>query len=101
VGLTVSLALTALPIAGVLALADWFGPGGVEVFSDAQPYWVFHTGLGIPLLGLGGLVLLTAVMHLARGIGRMQAMFAKTMLVARTGSDTAETLAPKAEFAVH
>jgi uncharacterized membrane protein len=101
VGLTVSLALTVLPIAGILALADWFGPGGVEVFSDAQPYWVFHTGFGIPLLGLGGLVLLTSVMHLARGIGRLQATFAKSMLVARAGSDAAESPEPKAEFAVH
>jgi len=85
-GLSVSLSLVALPIAVVLAQAGWFGMSGVEVFSNAQPEWIFNTGFAIPILGLGGLLLLTALMHLARGIGRLHAMFAKTMLVARTAS---------------
>jgi len=85
-GLSVSLSLIALPIVGVLAQAGWFGMGAVEVFSQAQPEWVFNTGFGIPILGLGGLLLLTSLMHLAWGIGRLHAMFAKTMLVARTAS---------------
>jgi hypothetical protein len=85
-GLAIGLSLTAGPIIGVLAQAGWFGTTGAEVFSTAQPEWVFHTGFGIPLLGLVGLLLLTSVMHLARGIGRLHAMFAKSMLVARTAS---------------
>ena len=96
-GLSVSLSLIALPIIGVLAQAGWFGMGGVEVFSTAQPEWVFDTGFGIPILGLGGLLLLTSLMHLARGIGRVHAMFAKSMLVARTDSsahDAAQSAAP-------
>ena len=96
-GLSVSLSLIALPIIGVLAQAGWFGLGGVEVFSTAQPEWVFDTGFGIPILGLGGLLLLTSLMHLARGIGRLHAMFAKSMLVARTDSsahDAAQSAAP-------
>jgi len=96
-GLSVSLSLIALPIIGVLAQAGWFGMGGVEVFSTAQPEWVFDTGFGIPILGLGGLLLLTSLMHLARGIGRLHAMFAKSMLVARTDSsahDAAQSAAP-------
>jgi uncharacterized membrane protein len=89
-GLSVSLSLIVAPIATVLAQAGWFGVGGIEAFSDAQPAWAFHTGLGIPVLGLAGLLLLTALMHLARGIGRLHAMFAKTMLVARSAPGTPE-----------
>ena len=85
-GLAIGLSLTAGPIIGVLAQAGWFGATGAEVFSTAQPEWVFHSGFGVPLLGLVGLLLLTSVMHLARGIGRLHAMFAKSMLVARTAS---------------
>jgi uncharacterized membrane protein len=99
-GLSVSLSLTALPIIGVLGLAGWFGMGGVEVFSTAQPEWVFHTGLGIPLLGLAGVLLLTSLMHLARGTGKLQAMFAKSMLVARTASSP-EAAEPNAALAAH
>jgi uncharacterized membrane protein len=99
-GLSVSLSLTALPIIGVLGQAGWFGLGGVEVFSTAQPEWVFHTGLGIPLLGLAGVLLLTSLMHLARATGKLQAMFAKSMLVARTASSP-EAAEPDAALAAH
>jgi uncharacterized membrane protein len=83
-GLCVSLSLIALPIAAVLAHAGWFGMSAVEVFSDGQPAWVFNTGFGIPVMALAGVLLLTSVMHLARGVGRLHALFAKSMLVART-----------------
>jgi hypothetical protein len=99
-GLSVSLSLTALPIIGVLGQAGWFGLGGVEVFSTAQPEWVFHTGFGIPLLGLAGVLLLTSLMHLARATGKLQAMFAKSMLVARTASSP-EAAEPDAALAAH
>jgi uncharacterized membrane protein len=85
-GLSVSLSLTALPIIGVLAQHGLFGAGAIEAFSTAQPEWVFSTVFGIPLLGLAGVLLLTSLMHLARGIGRLHAMFAQSMLVARTAS---------------
>jgi len=90
VGLSVSLSLIALPIIGAFSRAGWFGLSGVEVFADAQPVWVFDTAFGIPIMGLAGILLLTSLMHLARGIGRLHAMYAKSMLVARTGSDAAE-----------
>ena len=35
-----------------------------------------------PLLMLLGVLLLTLLMHLARGVGRLHALFAKTLLVA-------------------
>ncbi len=100
-GLAVSLSLTLGPIIGVLAQAGWFGTGAVEVFSTAQPEWVFDTAFGIPILGLGGVLLLTSVMHLARGIGRLHAMLAKSMLVARVASDPAETTESAAALAAH
>jgi uncharacterized membrane protein len=99
-GLAVSLSLIVGPIIGVLGQAGWFGMGGVEVFSTAQPEWVFDTAFGIPILGLGGLLLLTSLMHLARGIGRLHAMFAKSMLVARTAS-SAEEAASGAALPAH
>jgi hypothetical protein len=40
-------------------------------------------------------------MHLARGIGRLHAMFAKSMLVARAASNPTEAAEPKAAFAAH
>src|SRR5882757_906745 len=100
-GLAVSLSLTLGPIIGVLAQAGWFGTGAVEVFSTAQPEWVFDTAFGIPILGLGGILLLTSLMHLARGIGRLHAMFAKSLLVARVASDPAETTESAAALAAH
>jgi hypothetical protein len=100
-GLAVSLTLIALPITVVLAHAGWFGMGGVEVFSNAQPEWIFNTGFAIPLLGLAGVLLLTSLMHLARGIGRLHALFAKSMLVARTALGETEAAEPKAALATH
>jgi uncharacterized membrane protein len=100
-GLAVSLTFIALPLTVVLAQAGWFGMGGVEVFSDAQPEWIFNTGFAIPLLGLAGVLLLTSLMHLARGIGRLHAMFAKSMLVARTSSGPMEAAESGAALAAH
>jgi hypothetical protein len=101
VGLSVSLSLIALPIAAVLARAGWFGMGGVEVFSSAQPEWMFNTGFAIPVMALAGLLLLTSVMHLARGVGRMHAMYAKSMLVARTAPSAPEPVASGATLAAN
>jgi uncharacterized membrane protein len=100
-GLSVSLSLIALPVTAVLAQAGWFGMGGVEIFSHVQPEWIFDTGLAIPILGLAGVLLLTSLMHLARGIGRLHAMFAKSMLVARTASSGTEATESPAALAAH
>jgi uncharacterized membrane protein len=91
-GLSISLTFIALPITVVLSQAGWLGITASEVFSTAQPEWIFNTGFGIPILGVAGVLLLTSLMHLARGIGRLHAMYAKAMLVARTASGPAETL---------
>jgi hypothetical protein len=83
VGLACSLAFIALPIAAALSHAGLFGAEGFEAFSQVQPQWLFDAGLAIPILGVAGVLLLTSLMHLARGIGRLHAGFAKAMLVAR------------------
>jgi uncharacterized membrane protein len=98
-GLSISLTFIALPITVVLSQAGWLGITASEVFSTAQPEWIFNTGFGIPILGVAGVLLLTSLMHLARGIGRLHAMYAKAMLVARAASGPAETLESGAPLA--
>jgi uncharacterized membrane protein len=101
VGLAVSLSFIALPIAVVLSQAGLFGVTGVEIFSHAEPEWLFNTGFAIPILGVAGVLLLTSLMHLARGIGRLHAMFAKSMLVARIATAGAEAAESGAALAAH
>jgi uncharacterized membrane protein len=101
VGLCVSLAFIALPITAVCAQAGWFGMSGAEIFSQAQPEWIFDSGLAIPILGLAGVLLLTSLMHLARGVGKLHALFAKSMLVARAASGTPDTATSGAALAAH
>jgi Putative sensor len=101
VGLCVSLVFIALPITVICAQAGWFGMGGVEVFSQAQPEWLFDSGIAVPILGVAGVLLLTSFMHLARGVGKLHALFAKSMLVARVAPSTAESAASGAALAAH
>jgi uncharacterized membrane protein len=101
VGLSVSLSFSAVPIVAFLAHAGWFGMGGVEIFSHAHPKWLFDSGLAIPTFGVAGVLLLTSLMHLARGIGRLHALFAKSMLVARTASAAPEAAESGAPLAAH
>jgi hypothetical protein len=46
-------------------------------------------------------MVLTSWMHLARGIGRLHAKYAKSMLVARTASGPAEATETAAALAAH
>jgi uncharacterized membrane protein len=101
VGLSVSLAFIALPIAVILGQAGWFGMGGLEIFSQAQPEWLFESGMAVPVLGVAGVLLLTSLMHLARGVGKLHALFAKSMLVARSTPAASEAAASGAAVAVH
>jgi uncharacterized membrane protein len=101
VGLSVSLSFIAVPIAAVCARAGWFGMSGTEVFSHVQPEWLFDSGLAVPVMAVLGVLLLTTLMHLARGIGRLHAMFAKALLVARTGPDASAEAQSPAPLAAH
>jgi uncharacterized membrane protein len=97
VGFVLSVTFVALPIAASLARLGAFGMNGVVIFEDAQPQWLFDSGIAIPLMALLGALLLTSLLHLARGVGRLHARFAKSMLVARAGpsaTPAAQSAAP-------
>lgn len=104
-GLLVSLTLIALPVVSVLAHGGWFGMGGLVEFSNPQPEWMFDSAIGgvvgISILGLAGGLLLTALMHVARGVGRLHALFAKSMLVTRTAANTPDVAESAAAIAAH
>jgi uncharacterized membrane protein len=90
VGLTVSLTFILTPIASMLGHFGLFGSDAMEVFSRAQPEILWNSPLAL-LLMIAGVLLLTSLMHLARGVGRLHAWYAKTLLVARTAApDTLE-----------
>lgn len=82
IGTTVSLGLVFGSVAGLLMEAG-VGSGAIsidnEIFFAPSP-------LAAPLLIAFGVLLLTAVMHLVRGIGRAHGTLAKHLLVARTGA---------------
>jgi hypothetical protein len=83
VGLSVSLAFIFAPVADILGRAGVFGLGGVHITAPEAAEWMVESVFVLPLLMLAGVLLLTSFMHLARGIGRLHAMFAKALLLAR------------------
>jgi Putative sensor len=100
-GLSVSLSLIALPIAAFLSRWGLFGMSGVVMLDGAQPQWLFNSDFAIPLSALLGVLLLTSLMHLARGVGRLHARFAKSLLVARSGQSTPAIAQSTAPLAAH
>jgi uncharacterized membrane protein len=82
IGITVSLGLVFGSIAGLLLEAG-VGTGGINV--DHEIYFAPTPALA-PFVAALGVLLLTAVMHLVRGIGRAHGTLAKHLLVARTGA---------------
>ncbi|HEY1315130.1 MAG TPA: sensor domain-containing protein [Steroidobacteraceae bacterium] len=80
VGLSLSLALIFAPLADVASRYQWFGiPPDVRM----NPAWL-GSAWALPLMVLAGVVLLTLLMHLARGVGRLHAVYAKALLVPRS-----------------
>jgi uncharacterized membrane protein len=78
VGLSVSLAFIFAPLVATAGRFEWFGiPPDVQT----SPAWLGSLW-ALPLMVLTGVLLLTLLMHLARGIGRLHAMYAKALLVA-------------------
>jgi uncharacterized membrane protein len=78
VGLSLGLAFLFAPMIDFAGRYGWFDvPGDVHM----SPAWL-DSLWAAPLLMLAGLLMLTLLMHLARGIGRLHALFAKTLLVA-------------------
>jgi len=80
VGLAVSMAFIFAPLAAVADRAGWWGQPGQMHLS---PAWM-ESLWALPLLLLAGVLLLTALMHLARGVGRVHAAYAKALLVDRS-----------------
>jgi uncharacterized membrane protein len=78
VGISLSLALIFSPLIDVAGYYGWFGLSG-DIYWN--PAWV-GSALMQPLWVLAGVLLLTLLMHLARGIGRLHAQYAKALLVA-------------------
>jgi uncharacterized membrane protein len=80
VGLTVSLSLIFAPLFAAADRWSWVAGDGLSF----EPSWVGSVW-ALPILVALGVVLLTLLMHLARGIGRLHAVFAKAFLVSRPG----------------
>ena len=81
-GISVSLGLIGGSIAGLLLEAG-VGAGGITL--DDQVYFAPSPTLA-PVVMVCGVLLLTVVMHLVRGIGRGHGTLAKHLLVARADS---------------
>jgi hypothetical protein len=78
-GISLGLGMIIGSIAGLLMDAG-FGSGGITI--DDGIYFSPSPALA-PLIFIAGVLLLTAVMHLVRGIGRAHGTLAKNLLVAR------------------
>jgi uncharacterized membrane protein len=84
VGICLGIALVGVPI-GSLLFAAGVGSGGM--FVNDGPIYFGPSPLAAPFVIVFGLVLLTAVMHLIRAIGRGHGTLAKHLLVARADGD--------------
>jgi uncharacterized membrane protein len=80
VGLTASLVFIFAPLAVLADRSAWWGrPTGMLHLS---PAWL-ESIWALPFLVLAGVLLLTVLMHLARGVGHLHALYAKALLVDR------------------
>jgi hypothetical protein len=74
----VSLAFIFAPLIDIAGRLGWFDISGDVHLSPAwlESFWA------MPLMVLAGVLLLTLLMHVARGVGRLHALYAKALLVA-------------------
>jgi uncharacterized membrane protein len=94
-GLSVSLALIATPFISMALHFGWFS-STVNTDVSIHPAWL-AAWWAAPIVIGAGVLLLAALMHVARGIGRFHAVFAKSLLVSPSGSGLApEPAAPVA-----
>ena len=84
-GLSISLALLAMPFFGIAQRFGWFGG-----HLASNPAWLDSWPM-LPIELLCGILLFTLFMHLARAIGRVHALLAKTLLVPREVPAAPET----------
>ncbi|MGB8326997.1 MAG: sensor domain-containing protein [Steroidobacteraceae bacterium] len=80
VGLALGVSLIVAPVAQTAQELGW-GAGGIQWdTSGMHPQWL-TSPVALILMVVLGVIILTTLMHLARGLARLHAMFAKKMLV--------------------
>ena len=82
VGLALSVSFILAPL---FMIGDHLGWWGFTHQPQLSPAWL-DSVWGLPLLLAAGVLLLTLLMHIARGIGRLHAPVAKALLVDRAGA---------------
>jgi uncharacterized membrane protein len=83
-GITVGASLTVAPFIEGARWLGWFDSDGVGLVMDGVPIFEGTGALGVfglLLMLVAGVLLLTVLMHAARGIGRVHARMAKSLLV--------------------
>lgn len=80
-GLSVGAAFVAAPIVAVLQHLGWLEGTWLYEGGHIEPEWLAGFW-GLLLLFVLGVALVTLLMHLARGVGRLHAKLAKALLVA-------------------
>jgi hypothetical protein len=83
IGICVSIGLIGGSVAGILVA---LGVGSGSLAIDDHAIYYGPSPWAAPFLLVAGIMLLTAVMHLIRGIGRGHGVLAKHLLVARADS---------------
>ncbi len=83
VGLSLGVNLTIAPLAALAQTYQWFGPNFSGLSFAYGPDWLLLPGsfIGSLFMAVAGILILTLLMHLARGIGRGHARLAKALLV--------------------
>jgi hypothetical protein len=76
-GLSISLGLISAPLVDLIGASGWWWTTDQV---HASPAWL-GTLWALPFVMGAGVLLLTALMHLARGVGHLHALFAKALLV--------------------
>lgn len=84
VGLCVGLTFIAAPLAVMAHHFGWIHTGVPTSHFSLEPEWL-ASPLGLLLLALAGIVIVTTLMHLARGIGLTHTRVAKALLVSPGG----------------
>lgn len=86
VGFSLGLSLFAVPFLSLGIYFGLFGDSGIAI----SPVWLGAWWIA-PWIACVGALILTGLMHLARGVGKMHAAFAKALLVAPAQAPGAES----------
>jgi len=80
VGLSLGVSFATAPIFRVGARAGWFGSELSGLDWQVNPPWL-DSPAGLALMTVAGVVILTTLLHVARGVGRVHVRLAKALLV--------------------